>query len=114
MEYGCRSRAFEERILVCLLNDFPIAVLMPHTSAVTHHLPPESKLRSSTRPAGFQNFRFAVLKKKDMNKDERTSYYDLLENICFLCLAAAAVMFCSRKQYIAFTGRHKKMDHDYV
>ena len=66
------------------------------------------------RPAGVQNFRFAVLKKKESSKEEKSVMSDLIENLFFICLAAVIVMWCSRKQYIIFSGRHKKMDHDYV
>lgn len=65
------------------------------------------------RPAGVQNFRFAVLKKKDTIKDETSGIpSDFLEIIFVLFLAAVTIMWC-KKQFIYVTGRHKKMDHNY-
>jgi hypothetical protein len=55
-----------------------------------------------------------VLKKKDTSKDETSGFFPgFLKNIFFLFLAAATIMWC-KKQFIHLTGRHKKMDHDYV
>mmetsp|Transcript_267 Transcript_267/g.548 ORF Transcript_267/g.548 Transcript_267/m.548 type:complete len:566 (-) Transcript_267:12-1709(-) len=72
-------------------------------------------LKKEYWPGGVQNFRFVVLKKKDYSKDESSSFIsDLLENFLFLAISAGIVMWCTRKQYISFTGRHKKMDRDYV
>jgi len=72
-------------------------------------------LKKEYWPGGVQNFRFVVLKKKDNSKDESSGFLsELLENFSFLALSAAIVMWCSRKQYISFTGRHKKMDNEYV
>lgn len=73
-----------------------------------------NKQLSQSRPGGVQNFRFAVLKKKDNTKEE-SSYIlvGLLENVFFLAFSAVIVMWCTKKQYISFTGRHKKVDHDY-
>lgn len=71
-------------------------------------------LKKGYYPGGVQNFRFIVLKKKDNSKDESSGFLsDLLENIFFLAISAAFVMWCTRKRYISFTGRHKKMDHDH-
>ncbi|KAL7538567.1 hypothetical protein ACHAWF_006133 [Thalassiosira exigua] len=71
-------------------------------------------LKKGYWPGGVQNFRYVVLKKKDYNEEEsRWVLSDLLENLFFLALSAAFVMWCTRKQYITVTGRHKKMDRDY-
>lgn len=69
-----------------------------------------------SRPRGVQNFRFVVLKKNDgRNKDESSGLFGflagLLENFFFLVCAALIVMWCSRKQYVSYTGRHKKRDY---
>ena len=73
-----------------------------------------SSHKHTHRPGGVQNFRFVVLKKKDNSSEESSFLSELLENVFFLGISAALVMWCTRKQYISFTGRHKKMDHDYV
>ena len=66
------------------------------------------------RPGGVQNFRFIVLKRKDNSKEESPDFMEsLLENLFFLAFSAALVMICGRKQYISFTGRHKKRDNEY-
>ncbi|KAL7541392.1 hypothetical protein ACHAXR_010885 [Thalassiosira sp. AJA248-18] len=71
-------------------------------------------LKKEYWPGGVQNFRFIVLKKKDNSKDESPGFLaGLLENLFFLAFSATVVMWCSRKQYVSFTGRHKKMDRDY-
>mmetsp|Transcript_11313 Transcript_11313/g.20783 ORF Transcript_11313/g.20783 Transcript_11313/m.20783 type:complete len:564 (+) Transcript_11313:182-1873(+) len=72
-------------------------------------------LKKEYWPGGVQNFRFVVLKKKDYSKDESPGILSgLLENLFFLGFSAAIVMWCTRKKYVSFTGRHKKRDHDYV
>ena len=71
---------------------------------------------TSPRPRGVQNFRFVVLKKKDnINKDDDSGILSflsgLLENFFFLALAAAVVMWCSRKHYLG--GHKRRIRRDY-
>ncbi|KAL9180107.1 hypothetical protein ACHAXT_008077 [Thalassiosira profunda] len=72
-------------------------------------------LKKEYWPAGVQNFRYVVLKKKDNIAEEEGPglLSVLLENIVFFCFAVAVVMWCTRKQYISATGRHKKVDAEY-
>lgn len=55
-----------------------------------------------------------MLKKKESNVDESPGFFaDLLENMFFLGVSGVIVMWCTRRKYISFTGRHKKSDHEH-
>jgi len=95
---------------------FLFSLVQHQRSSDQRHYPISLSLLASAldRPAGVQNFRFIVLKRKDHHKDESSSFLSsLLENLIFLSFSAAIVIWCTRKQYISFTGRHKKIDRDY-
>ncbi len=67
----------------------------------------------SFRPAGVQNFRFVVLKKKDRVQDEMSSWSGLFENVVYIVGMTGFIIWCMKKQYISLTGRHKKYEGDY-
>lgn len=71
-------------------------------------------LKKQYWPGGVQNFRYIVLKKKVTTDDESSWLTELIENSVFVALCAGIVIWCSRKQYVSFTGRHKKYEQDYV
>jgi hypothetical protein len=73
-----------------------------------------SHLKKQYWPGGVQNFRYIVLKKKVTTDDESGWLADLIENASFVAMCAGIVIWCSRKQYVSFTGRHKKYEQDYV
>jgi len=70
-------------------------------------------LKKSYWPAGVQNFRFVVLKKKDRVQDEKTSWSGLFENFVYIAAMSGFIIWCMKKQYISLTGRHKKYEGDY-
>lgn len=69
--------------------------------------------RMSSRPAGVQNFRFVVLKKKDRVQEEKSSWSGLFENFVYMATMSGFIIWCMKKQYISLTGRHKKYEGDY-
>lgn len=73
-----------------------------------------SHLKKQYWPGGVQNFRYIVLKKKVTREDDNSWITDLIENAVFVAICAGIVFWCSRRQYVSFTGRHKKYEQDYV
>jgi len=73
-----------------------------------------SHLKKEYWPAGVQNFRFVVLRRKENVKDESPGILSsLLENFFFIASSATIVMWCTKKQYVSLTGRYKKRDHEH-
>ena len=74
-----------------------------------------SQLKRQYWPGGVQNFRFIVLKKKVIEEEENPYWVaEFIEDAMFIAIFAVIVVWFSRRQYISFTGRHKKYEQDYV
>jgi hypothetical protein len=73
-----------------------------------------SHLKKQYWPGGVQNFRYIVLQKKVVKANESTWLGEVIENTIFVAMCAVIIIWCSRRQYVSFTGRHKKYEQDYV
>lgn len=73
-----------------------------------------SQLKKQYWPGGVQNFRYIVLKKKVIQEEETPWVTEFIEDAMFVALFAVIVFWLSRRQYVSFTGRHKKYEKDYV
>ena len=73
-----------------------------------------SHLKKQYWPGGVQNFRYIVLKKKVVFDGDDSGLAKYLEDSIFVAIFAGIIMWCSRKRYISFTGKHKKIEQDYV
>ncbi|KAL3798401.1 LOW QUALITY PROTEIN: hypothetical protein HJC23_005054 [Cyclotella cryptica] len=70
-------------------------------------------LKKQYWPGGVQNFRYVVLKKKESKNDEKAWRGELLENTFFVLVSVGIIIWCTKKQYVSFTGQHKKYE-DFV
>lgn len=73
-----------------------------------------NQLKKQYWPGGVQNFRYIVLKKKVTTDDESSRLAVLIENAVCVVVCAIIVVWCSKRQYVSVTGRHKKYEQDYV
>jgi hypothetical protein len=79
-----------------------------NTDAVLSHL------KKQYWPGGVQNFRYIVLKKRGTTESDDSWFGEFIENAFFVGFCAAIIVWCSKRQYVSLTGRHKKYEQDYV